>query len=206
MNNQVNWGSVSKLLHWLTVLIILVIVPAGYVMAQLYGYAFKLPDLKPLSILFAQIHQTGGFILLLVVIMRIAWRWRSPDPRLQVARHYRIAARAVQLLLYGVLLALPLTGWLALSTLADSDAYGKTQIWFFASDNIIPRIAEPRPFSDPNGYSWFARIHRWLINFGAILLFIHVVAALLHQFWWRDNVLKSMWPLSDSKQTTKGKK
>ncbi len=170
-------------------------------MAQLYGYAFKLPELKPLSILFAQIHQTGGFILLAVVLIRVAWRWRSLDPQLpvQIGRLYRFAARTVQFSLYGVLLALPLTGWLALSVLADSEAYGKTQIWFFASDDMIPRIITPKPFDDPYGYSYFARMHRWLINLGAILLGIHIAAALLHHFWWQDNVLKSMWPLSGNR-------
>lgn len=195
---QQSWNSVAKTLHWLIFFMVLVEVPAGFLMANLYPFGLKYQDVRPLAHLLAQIHHTNGFLLLGVMLARLAWRWTHPAPSLpqDLAVLQRRVARGVQALLYLVLLSLPVTGWMALSVLADSAAFGRTQIWFFASDDLIPRILEPKPFNDPQGYGYFAGFHRWLVYTGAALLTVHLAAALAHQFWRHDGVLAGMWPLA----------
>ncbi len=196
--HQQSWNSVAKTLHWLIFFMVLVEAPAGFLMANLYPFGLKYHDVTPLAHLLAQIHHTNGFLLLGVMLARLAWRWTHPAPSLpqDLAVLQRRVARGVQALLYVVLLSLPVTGWMALSVLADSAAFGKTQIWFFASDDLIPRILEPKPFNDPQGYAFVAQFHRWLVYTGAALLTVHLAAALAHQFWRRDGVLAGMWPLA----------
>jgi cytochrome b561 len=195
---QQSWNSVAKTLHWLIFFMVLVEVPAGFLMANLYPFGLKYQDVTPLAHLLAQIHHTNGFLLLGVMLARLGWRWTHPAPSLpqDLATLQRRVARGVQAMLYVVLLSLPVSGWMALSVLADSAAFGRTQIWFFNSDDLIPRILEPKPFNDPQGYGFVAQFHRWLVYTGAALLTIHLAAALAHHFWRRDGVLAGMWPLA----------
>jgi len=55
--------------------------------------------------------------------------WDAAVPRAQ-----RILASAVHALLLLLLVAIPWSGWTALSALADSPAFGNTHIWFFGFD------------------------------------------------------------------------
>ena len=198
-----SWNTVAKSLHWLIFFMVLVEVPAGYLMTRLYPLGLKHDDVTPLAHLLGQIHHTNGFMLLAAMLARLGWRWTHPAPSLpqDLAAVRRHVARGIQWLLYGVLISLPFTGWMALSVLADSEAFGKTNIWFFTSDGLIPRILEPKPWNNPLGYGYFARIHRWLINVGAVLLALHILAALMHHFIHRDKVLLGMWPLSADRTT-----
>jgi cytochrome b561 len=195
---QQSWNSVAKSLHWLIFIMVLVEVPAGYLMASLYGPGLKHADVTPLAHLLAQIHHTNGFLLLGVVFARLAWRFTHPAPALphDLSGMQRKVSRFTQALLYALLIGLPLSGWLALSVLADSPQFGKTNIWFFTMDGLVPRLIEPQPFNAPQGYAYYARFHIWFINAGAALLALHVIAALFHHFVRRDGVLRSMWPLA----------
>jgi cytochrome b561 len=195
---QQSWNSVAKSLHWLIFIMLLVEVPAGYLMASLYGPGLKHADVTPLAHLLGQIHHTNGFLLLGAVFARLAWRFTHPAPALpaDLSVAQRRVSRVTQALLYALLIGLPVSGWLALSVLADSPQFGKTNIWFFTIDGLVPRLIEPRPFNDPQGYAYFARFHIWFINTGAALLALHIGAALFHHFVRRDGVLRSMWPLA----------
>jgi cytochrome b561 len=193
-----SWNAVAKTMHWLIVLMVLVEVPVGYMMTSLYGPGLRHPDVKPLAELMGQIHHTNGFLLLTVMAARLVWRSFHPGPSLpsSVAPAQQKLARGTQFLLYALLFALPFSGWAALSALADSVDYGKTQIWFFSTSDFIPRLFAGRAFNDPYGYGFYARFHRWFIYTGALLLSAHVAAALWHHFVRRDRVLISMWPLA----------
>jgi cytochrome b561 len=195
---QQTWNGVAKGLHWLIFIMVLIEVPAGYLMASLYGPGLKHADVTPLAHLLAQIHHTNGFLLLGLVVVRLAWRFTHPAPPLpaDLSVVQRGASRVTQALLYALLIGLPLSGWLALSVLADSPQFGKTNIWFFAIDGLMPRLIEPKPFNAPQGYAYYARFHIWFINAGAALLALHVGAALFHHFVRRDSVLRTMWPLA----------
>jgi cytochrome b561 len=195
---QQSWNSVAKSLHWLIFVMLLIEVPAGYLMASLYGPGLKHADVTPLAHLLGQIHHTNGFLLLGVACARLAWRFTHPGPSLpaNLPRVQRFASRLIQASLYALLIGLPLSGWLALSVLADSPEFGKTNIWFFTTDGFIPRLIEPQPWNAPQGYGFYARFHIWFINAGAALLALHVCAALFHHFVRRDGVLRSMWPLA----------
>lgn len=197
-DQQQSWNSVAKSLHWLIFFMVLIEVPAGYLMSSLYGPGIKHADVTPLAHLLGQIHHTNGFLLLGVVLARLAWRFTHPGPSLpaDLSTIRKGASRLTQGGLYALLIGLPVSGWLSLSVLADSPAFGKTQIWFFGSDSLIPRLIEPKPWNAPDGYGFYAKFHIWFLYAGAALLALHVLAALYHHFLRRDSVLRSMWPLA----------
>ncbi len=80
----------------------------------------------------------------------------------------------------------PLSGWAALS------AYeGEFPIFFMGWD-AVPRIVPQVQESDTFNYEFFALIHRWCWRVGALLLGLHVLAALWHGYVARDGVLRRM--------------
>lgn len=191
------WDAWVKALHWTIALLLLVEIPAGYVMSSTYGPSFSNRDVLRLHDLSSQLHHTLGLALLLAAL---AWLWRRalrprPEWPADTPAPQRLLAFAVHAGLLALLVVVPWSGWTALSALADSAQFGPTRLWLFGVDDVVPRIWEPLPFSDPSGYRRFAGIHRWALWAGLALLALHVASALWHHFVKRDRVLRRMWPL-----------
>src|SRR5919106_1275226 len=93
------YGVVSRLFHWVTVLIVLVMIPVGLTMTQ-DGLPRSIQD--PLFVL----HKALGPTLLVVVLLRLGWRAFHPPPPLpeDMPLLQRRAARAVHAGLYVFLL------------------------------------------------------------------------------------------------------
>lgn len=188
-----------KALHWGIALVILIEVPAGFVMAATYGPSFKDANVLKLHILASQFHHTLGFLVLAAALLWFVRRLRRGRPAFDAAvtPWQRGLARTVHGLLALLLVVVPWSGWTALSALADSPAFGPTHLWFFGWDGLLPRIWTPLPFDDPMGYRLFGAIHVWALWAGLGLLALHVASALWHHLIRRDGVLRRMWPLGD---------
>ena len=191
------WPTSIKAIHWSVVLAVIVVAPAGYLMSRTFGPSFKDAGILHLHLLMSQIHHTLGFLLLVVGLAWLVARFRVARPPLEASSVLeRAAARGVHVALGALLLLIPWSGWTALSALEDSVEYGRTHIWFFGFDRILPRVWTPLAATDPAGYSRFAQLHRWLLIAAAVLLTIHALSALWHHFSRRDGVLRRMWPLA----------
>lgn len=194
------YGGLTKTLHWGLALLLIIEVPAGFVMSATYGPSFKDPQVLSLHLLASQFHHTGGFIVLIAAMLWAARRLGAGRPDWDPGQGLgqRWAATAVQTSLLLLLIFVPWAGWTALSALADSPQFGVTHRWLFGFDGLVPRIWEPLPFSDPRGYRRFAQLHVIGLWAGLGLLAAHVGAALWHHFVKRDRVLRRMWPLGES--------
>jgi cytochrome b561 len=190
-NRPDQWSSLAKTLHWLTVFLVLLEIPAGFLMS--YTYPLSLRDKQGLAVhqLAGQIHHTNGFLILALVIGRLAWRCVKTAPRaLQAFQYERLLATISHFGLYALLIVLPLSGWAALSV------FGEAPIWFFDYDHLVPAILAKRPVDSPHGYGFFAGIHVWSYEIGAVILIAHIGAAFWHYFVRRDHVFQGMWPLA----------
>ena len=200
-NTGESWGGLSKTFHWLFVLAIAIEVPAGFLMARTYGMGLRHADVKPLHDAMSQLHHTLGFVLFALVLARLGWRVQHPTPVLpaSLTTYHRWLARLTQAALYALLLIIPLSGWAAVTSLADSTEYGKTAIWLFGTDSFahMPFIT-PKPFNDPTGYRFFGGLHITLLLIGGGLLTLHVIGALWHHFARKDRVLIAMLPGTNS--------
>jgi cytochrome b561 len=194
------WTRTARQLHWGMALAVLVEVPAGFAMAWTYGS--KLASGQALHLRASQVHHTLGMLILFAVLFRIYWRLthKAPDLPADTAPWQRISARAVQFLLYLLLLLVPLSGWAALSAMGPGGGYPAPPMWFFGHDGfgpggMIPRIVEPHPWNAKVllGYGLFARAHVWMLMAGGVLLALHGLAALYHHFQRGDAVLRRMW-------------
>ena len=188
------YGFVSQALHWLTVALVIFLLVSG-----------KFGDVEadePGSALFIW-HGSLGLLVLLLVAARIVWGFihRAPDLPNTMTRIARISARTMHGCLYALLVALPLSGWLAAS------AHGAS-VSFFGVVSIpalqlhgtakLPSPAEREtnramPASE-KGDEFFEEIHELLGNVLLILASLHLLIALKHHYFDRDDVLKRMLP------------
>ena len=188
-NTRNSWGSLSRFFHWGTLLLILVQIPLGFWMVEVYEvYAETYGD-DTWVMRTSRMHHTLGFLVLLTVVLRLGWRISNPTPGLpeSLSNYQRWLARGTHLILYALLIIYPLSGWASLS------AYeGEFPIFFFGWENA-PRLVPQVAADDYFNYEFFAVVHRWCWRIGAFVLALHVLGALWHQFALRDGVLRRMW-------------
>jgi len=166
----------AKTLHWITALLVLGLLGVGLWMVDLPISRQKLQ-------VFAW-HKWIGLVVLVLTVLRLVWRWRSPPPALPDAVtdwHRRIAPWSHGALLV-LLLAMPISGWLM------SSAGGVQVFWFgaLALPDLVPR--------NQALFEALRTLHHkfaWLL---IAVLALHVGAVFHHDVLRRDGVLRRMWP------------
>lgn len=188
-NTRDSWGSLARGLHWTVVTLVIVQIPLGFYMVEVYEEYTKTYTDDTLVMQTSMAHHTIGLLVLSIALFRLAWRLTNQTPGLPASlqTYQRYLARFTHVMLYVIMIAYPLSGWAALS------AYeGEFPIFFFGWDSvprIVPQVIEGEPFD----YPFFAEIHRSLWRIGGLLLGLHVIGALWHQFVAGDGVLRRMW-------------
>lgn len=179
-NTTTHYGSVARMFHWLTALLILTAIPLG-VIAN--GLPFDSEAAIAQKTLLFSVHKTVGVTAFFVALARILWAIVQPRPAAlhPERRAETFAAATVHWTLYAALVLVPLSGWLH-----HAATTGFAPIWwpFGQSLPFVPvdfRVAE-----------FFAAWH-WLFTkvlIAAILL--HVAGALKHAVIDRDATLARM--------------
>ncbi len=92
----------AKLLHWfMAALIIPLLLFGQHTMGNHFGRFWP------------TVHASAGFMLLVLVLFRILWRFLNPPPRPIGKIWEQRIARLVQVLFYLAMIGLPLSGWFA---------------------------------------------------------------------------------------------
>lgn len=191
------YSAVAITLHWLIAVAILSMIPMGWWM----GDAINDPAQQALAYRVFQIHKSVGFLILGLTVLRIVWRLSHPVPALpaQMKVWEQFAARATHVAFYGLMLALPLTGWIYVSAgwAVETDTpLAVATSWFglFTIPHIgfVEQAAEALrrniAFVSMGAHSKLA----WGV---IILVALHIGAALKHQFINKDGVLAHMVPV-----------
>ena len=122
-------------------------------------------------------------VALMLALARVAWRLVfPPDLPATMARRERSAAFAMRLLLYALMIAAPLTGWLM------SSATGFQTVLF----GVVPLpdlVGKNKEFGQ-----FLLELHRNLDYLLIALVGVHVAAASKHHFIARDGILTQMIP------------
>jgi cytochrome b561 len=175
-NTDRSWGAPAKLLHWAV---------AALVFAQIaLGWAAVSWRLSPTKLDLFVWHKSTGMLILALMLVRVAWRLANVAPSLPAGMPAleRGSAHASHLLLYALLLALPLTGWVV-----NSAANVPFRMFRLIP---VPAIVEP----DKATADAAASVHYLLFVALSLLLVVHVGAALRHHLLKRDDVLLRMLP------------
>jgi cytochrome b561 len=192
-NSPDSWGSLSKSLHWIIAGLIAVEVPLGFWMTRTFLVVANTGEQQDLLTRLEIIHQSIGFIVLILVTIRLAWRMSNPAPGLPVSlqRYQKFVARTTHAFLYLLLFAFPISGWAALSTLIGVEGWDPDIhfLWF-----EMPGLVPPEQDGDFSEYGIYATIHRLCWQIGTGVLAMHLVAAVWHHVIRRDDLVARMLP------------
>lgn len=165
-NGEMRFGIVTRGLHW--------IIAFGVIGMLGFGTYIARMTVNMSNFHLFTWHKSIGISILLLMIARLAWHRWSPPPAPLPAPHWQtVLARTVHLSLYLLLIAVPLTGWIASSATGIA-----VEVWGVA----LPHIA-------PTSESWetgFFIAHGILTKVLAALVVLHIAGAVKR----RDGTLR----------------
>ncbi|MDF4025031.1 cytochrome b [Luteibacter sp. PPL201] len=175
------WSTIAKTLHWIMALLI---IGNGV-------FALWMDDLKPSmqKINLFALHKSIGLTVLALFLLRLAWRLFDRRPAEDPApRWQHVAATIVHGLLYVLIVAIPLSGWLF------NSARG-FPLQFFKLFNLPALTAK-----DPDVAAVLVEVHEYLFWFLVAVLVAHAGGALKHHFIDRDDTLRRMLPFGRARR------
>ena len=179
-NTSASFGWVAIAFHWTIALLFLTQLALGYMMSR--------DTIDPvLQFDLFQYHKSIGFLVLALAVPRFIWSIFSRKPRAVDGEGLasRLAARAAHAALLFLTLAVPLAGWAVAST-------SPLQIPSYVFDLIVvPGL--PMTISDEAEALW-TEVHATLAYLAAVIVLLHVAAALWHHFIRKDPTLRRMTP------------
>lgn len=178
------YSPVGQFYHWVMAALVFFQLWWGWWMSRLPVGADKLEGY--------QLHSRIGVLLMVLILLRGAWRLFIPGPVNDADKPgwQSTAAHLTHYAFYAILVGLPLSGWAMWSSTASSQPLSVAGVlpW--------PQL----PLSNlPERTRWL--IMRWAddihlaLVFALLLMLVgHIGAALKHHFWDRDDVLAGMVP------------
>jgi cytochrome b561 len=174
MTKQLQYGTTAKVFHWAIVALLIVQYSIGWLMPDVHAGPPGVPMNWHISI---------GIVILALIVTRLLWRLMHPvAPESSLAPWQRMTSEAVHWLLYLLVLLTTLSGWLFAS------ARGWTVSWFFIA---------PLPMLTSGDRALVKALNGWHQNFMWALLIVaglHLAAALVHLFYYRDGVMRRILP------------
>lgn len=174
------YTSTAKFLHWLIVVLLIAQFIAAWTMPHIGRNT-------PVTTLIS-IHFSIGIVIIAVVVVRLFWRAMhgEPEPLDGLPPWQMQSARAVHWLLYILLFAIPILGWI------NASWRGMPIVMFGVE---LPKLVGTRAA----GFGWTGDVHSLLANYVMLTLVgLHVLAGLYHYFIRRDRVLQRMLPDTSS--------
>jgi cytochrome b561 len=176
-NSATQWGALAKGFHWLGAVLTIFLVSFGWWMIHVAERAERLANFG--------IHASIGYDLLLLIALRLCWRAIDRGPALpaDLLRWEKGAAHLGHFLLYFLLLAVSVTGWMIVSSARrpiDASLLGFIPVPLLdrAGDKAFHDLAED--------------VHRWLSYSLLVLIIVHIAAALHHHYGKKNDILRRM--------------
>lgn len=140
-------------------------------------------------------HKSIGIVVLGLVLLRILWRIAHPPPPLPSGYPdwEKRSAHIAHLALYGLILALPVTGWLHDSAYKEAAKYPMS-LFYLVPWPRIGFIMNLEPQFRESFHVVTGAMHVWLSYLLYALFALHVGAALKHQFIDKHPELERMLP------------
>src|SRR3954471_21032917 len=172
---RLHYGATAKAFHWAVAALIPVQLPLGWLMPDIHrgmspGFAMS-------------VHISIGMTILVLIVLRFLWRLTHPvAPESSLPAWQRVSSELVHWLLYLAVLLTTLSGWF----------FASMRGWTIYPYGVAPLphlVAEGSPLGRELG-----ELHEPLTWALLILVGLHIAAALLHLFVYRDRVMHRMLP------------
>ena len=175
MTDRLQYGTTAKVFHWLVLALLLVQYPLGWLMPDIHrgekpGVAMSF-------------HVSLGIVILLAITARLVWRLTHPvAPDKTLPRWQQMAAKATHWLLYALVLATTITGWL----------FASFRGWSMSLFYLVPlpMLASENAAAVKAIDGWH-QVMEWTL---LAVIGLHVAAALAHRFIYRNRVMQRMLP------------
>ena len=170
-NNLTEYGLISKVLHWLSAILLLVQIPLGFYLVDL--------DFGEERINIENIHVILGLTIFYIVIIRLVNKILNPTPKLDpsIFKGQVFLAKLNHILLYLAILSITVSG--ILKKLFN----GETLVVFFKEIQIKDNFELADQFYNVHILSNYVII---------FLILIHLMAVIVHRLFFKDNLLKKM--------------
>ncbi|AJW44298.1 Cytochrome b [Ralstonia mannitolilytica] len=171
------YGAPAIALHWIVALLIFAAFGLGLYMTDIPGFT-------PTKLKLYSYHKWIGITVLIFAVLRVLWRLthRAPAPVAGMPKWQHKAAEGAHLVLYLLILAVPLTGYLFSVAAGVKVVY--LGLWEL-----------PMPFEKSDALKVvFGAAHEWLNWTMAAIVVLHILAALKHHVVDRDGTLRRMVP------------
>ena len=178
------YTTVAIVLHWLIALAIV---------AQV-NIAWRMGGKTPEAFALVQLHKSIGISILALSLLRLGWRLANPPPPepARLNRWEALASTTVHWGLYVIMIGMPLTGWLMVST--SRTAIPTVLFWTVrwpdvpGAHSLAPAAKTVANAIGQNGHG--------ILAYGLYMLFVlHVAGALKHQLFEPETpVLRRMAP------------
>jgi cytochrome b561 len=175
MTDRLQYGTTAKVFHWLVLALLLVQYPLGWLMPDIHrgekpGVAMSF-------------HVSLGIVILLAITARLVWRLTHPvTPDKTLPGWQQMAAQATHWLLYALLLATTITGWL----FASYRGWSMSLLYLMP----LPMLASENAAAGKAIDGWH-QVMEWTL---LVVIGLHVAAALAHLFIYRNRVMQRMLP------------
>jgi cytochrome b561 len=173
-NSADAWGAVARGFHWVIAALILAQFVVGSVAEEM--------KLTPAKLDLFVWHKSIGVTVLVLALLRLAWRLGNPPPVMPAGTpdwERRLAAIA-HWALYALIFAVPLSGW----WVSDASRVPFKAFFFLPMPDFIE--------TDRVLQETAAEVHEVLTMTLLIVVIVHIAAALRHHFLLHDDVLRRM--------------
>ena len=171
-NTLTEYGLISKLLHWVSALLLFIQIPLGFYLVDLdYGID---------RITIEDAHIIIGLSIFYLIILRLIYKIFNPTPKLEpsVFKGQRFLAKLNHVTLYVTILSITISG--ILKKLFN----GETLTIIFNKIKIQDNFELAELFYDIHVISNYVLI---------VLIIIHILAVITHKLFFNDNLLKRMF-------------
>lgn len=165
------YNTTSQCFHWLVAALILTMLALGFSLEFV-------PDEWRRMVM--RTHKATGTVVLALAVLRLGWQAFTQNPPPVEAPWIKVKlAQATHIMLYGLMLAMPLTGLMMMSAVGNTvDVFGIVE---------IPPLLPENDLMDT-----LAAIHGWLAYALLGLIGLHTAGALYHHLILKDETLKRM--------------
>jgi cytochrome b561 len=175
-NSTGEWGWAAKTLHWIGAAMILLLLTHGWWMTHMTPRPDRLANYAG--------HSALGYDFLVLLVLRLLWRWLNPVPELpaDLKPWERRAAHLGHVSLYVMMFIVSITGWMVATTFRVPMTRDILGI------DVPPLVTTVERATR----QWIEGSHKVLAYLLAGIVVVHVIGALRHHLIKRNDILRRM--------------